>query len=40
MNKSNYLDMAGQPKKVFRCQDVKKTMKIKWRTNSEDTKLQ
>ena len=40
MNKSNYVDIPGQPKKVFRCQDVKKTMKIKWRTNSEDTKLQ
>ena len=40
MNENNYLDIPGQPKKVFRYQDAKKTMKIKWHTNSEDTKLQ
>ena len=40
MNVNNYLDIPGQLKKVFRFQDVKKTMKIKWHANSEDTKLQ
>ena len=40
MNENNYLDIPGQPKKVFRYQDTKKTIKIKWHPNSEDTKLQ
>ena len=40
MNVNNYLDIPGQLKIVFRFQDAKKAMKIKWHTNSEDTKLQ
>ena len=40
MNGNNYLNIPGQPKNVFKYRDAKKTVKIKWYTNSEDTKFQ